>query len=774
MSHDTAANTTLRRRLTIRGRVQGVGFRPFVYRLAAELLLVGYVRNDMQGVTIEIEGPGQAVDEFVHRLLADLPPLARISSIDSDVVEVTGQQGFDIHSSDAGGPQELEISPDVATCDDCRRELGAPDDRRHGYPFINCTNCGPRYSILRTAPYDRPNTTMASFIMCPACQREYDSPIDRRFHAQPNACPACGPAVELRDAAGQNVPGDPIAQCRELLLAGKIVAIKGLGGFHLACLADSDDAIARLRENKSRQAKPFALMVASLATAEAFVEISAPARAALQGPARPIVLLPRCADAPVSDLVAPGMTSLGIMLPYTPLHHLLFDDSLTALVMTSGNPSSEPLCCDNAEAFARLGNLADAFLLHDRDIERRIDDSVLAAMTCIGGDGVPEPVLTPIRRARGYVPTPTPLTKPSEVPILALGAELKSTICLLAGDRAVLSEHLGDLDNPAAYRHFLATIDQCQDILRIQPQFVACDMHEGYAATRHARTLGLPVTTVQHHHAHIVSCLADNEISDDVIGIACDGVGLGTDGQVWGGELLRCNEAEFTRLGHLRYVPLLGGDLAARETWRPALALLGDAFDNDWFVIEPFLTGVDKQAIAVARHRLTAPDTRMTSSLGRLFDGVAFLLSLCDANTHEGRAAMLLEAAARQSTATDPFAYDLVDTDSVTELDGRPMIRQLVDGLTSGQSVGELAMRFHLTIAHMLSDAAIAAAHTNGLSRVALSGGCFANGILIERMSQLLYNAGVDVLIHRDVPPGDGGIALGQAVVAAERYRRGV
>ncbi len=773
MAHDTAANSAVRYRLTVRGRVQGVGFRPFVYRLATQLALAGNVCNDMQGVTIELEGPQVAVDMFIDRLLADLPPLARISSLDSDPIAATGEAGFAIHHSDAAGEQALEISPDVATCDDCLREMNDPTDRRYGYPFINCTNCGPRYSILKAAPYDRPNTTMASFAMCPACQGEYDAPADRRFHAQPNACSVCGPKVWLVDSAGEPIEGDPIEQCRAMLLAGKIVAIKGLGGFHLACRADSDQAVARLREAKSRRAKPFALMAVSLDVADTLVAIDPVSRVALAGPARPILLLPRRDEASISDSVAPGMDSLGIMLPYTPLHHLLFDDSLTALVMTSGNPNAEPLCSDNAEALDRLSQFADAFLLHDRDIERRVDDSVLAAMTRISRTGERETIGMPIRRARGYVPTPTSLVSTDNTPTLALGAELKSTICLLAGDRAVVSEHLGDLDNPAAYRHFLATIDQFQQILSISPQRIACDLHEGYAATRHAQSLGLPVTTVQHHHAHIVSCLADNEIHGQVIGIACDGTGLGTDGQVWGGEVLRCDEAQFERVSHLRYVPLIGGDVAAKETWRPAASLLWEAFDHEWSAIAPLMAGVDDDALSIAHHQLASSSTLMTSSLGRLFDGVAFLLGLCETNVHEGRAAMLLEAAARRSDAAEALSYDLIDTEGTIELDTRPMIRYLVAKFAAGASVETLAMRFHLTVAAMFTDAAIAEAHRSQLERVCLSGGCFANGILIERMTQLLYNAGLDVFVHRDVPTGDGGIALGQAVVAAERHQRG-
>ena len=767
----------LRRRLTVRGRVQGVGFRPFVYRLARELSLGGTVRNDMQGAAIELEGPASLLDEFTRRLHAELPPLARITSIESEYLPPTGDCEFTIDLSDAAGVQEAHISPDAATCDDCLRELAAPADRRHGYPFINCTNCGPRYSIIRGVPYDRPNTTMAAFTMCPACQAEYDDPADRRFHAQPNACAVCGPRVSLVDSAGAPIEGDPLDRTRALLAEGAIVAVKGLGGFHLACRADRDAAVARLRENKSRRTKPLAIMVPSLDAAREFVTLTDAAVQLLTSPARPIVLAPARPDAPVSPHVAPGVDSLGVMLPYTPLHHLLFADGLSALVMTSGNPASEPLCCDNAEAFERLASLTDAFLLHNRDIERRVEDSVISAMGAAP---------MPLRRARGYAPEPIQIPMAAPEPILAVGGELKSTICLLAGDEAVLSEHLGDLDNPDAFREFQSTVTAFKQFFARDPAIVACDMHGDYASTRYAskptrreraaRSRSRSIVAVQHHHAHIVSCMADNGITGEVIGLACDGTGYGRDGHVWGCELLRCDEAEMTRAGHLRYVPHVGGDAVSRETWRPAAAFLWDAFEDGMTVAREMLLDVDPVAMDIMTKRFARQDRPLyTSSLGRLFDAAAAILGICDANTHEARAPMMLESLARSAGEAKAMDYRLGESDNgrLLTLDPRPMIRQLVEGKRSGQPVAMLAWAFHRTVAQMLSAGAVRVASETGLTRVVLSGGCFANALLTMDVTTLLRQAGLDVFVHRRVPTTDGGLALGQAVIAAARQVKG-
>jgi hydrogenase maturation protein HypF len=770
------ADAIVRQRLSVRGRVQGVGFRPFVYRLARELSLVGSVCNDMQGATIEIEGDPRTLEQFRSRLELELPAIASIVSIAIEDLDPIGEPEFVIATSDPAGRQEAHISPDAATCEDCLRELRDPSDRRYGYPFINCTNCGPRYSIIQSVPYDRPGTTMASFTMCPECQREYDDPSDRRFHAQPNACPVCGPKVWLVEASGDAMGGDAIERARALLKDRAIVAIKGLGGFHLACRADSDDAVGRLRAGKARLTKPFAVMVASLDVARELVAIDERTAELLTSIARPIVLAPAHPDARVGEHVAPGVDSLGVMLPYTPLHHLLFDDELAALVMTSGNPSSEPLCCDNVEAIERLGEIADAFLLHDRDIERRVDDSVISAM----GD-----TPMPIRRARGYAPSPIKVPLPTPEPILAVGAGLKSTICLLAGDEAVLSEHLGDLDNPVAYRQFVKTVEAFKELFAHDPMHLACDSL-GYGSTDYAfkrarkphggRQPSPEVHVVQHHHAHIVSCMADNGINGEVLGIACDGVGQGRDGHVWGGELFRCDESDCTRLGHLRYIPHVGGDAMSRQTWRSAAAWVWDAFEEGSAIMHEAVFGADRDALDIMARRFVSQSRPLyTSSTGRLFDAAANLLGVCDHNHHEAQAPMQLESLARSAPSANPLDYDLIERDNHNQvvMDPRAMIRQLVDARRDGEPVSTLARAFHVTLAAMLADAAEHLAEREKLQRVVLSGGCFANGLFTTELTDRLARAGLEVYTHRQVPTTDGGIALGQAVVAAARLRRG-
>ena len=778
-----------RRRLEVRGRVQGVGFRPFVYRLATELGLAGFVGNDMRGAFIEIEGPPAALEAFAQRLGKELPPLARIAELVQADLPTSGQRAFYIEHSCAAGAQEAQIAPDTATCPDCLAELLDPADRRYRYPFINCTNCGPRYSIIRSVPYDRAGTTMWAFTMCPACQAEYDDPADRRFHAQPNACPFCGPRVWLVGPAGAAMEGDPITRCAELLRAGRIVAIKGLGGFHLACRADDDAVVLALRQRKGRESKPLAMMVASLDEARACGVVDAAAAEAMAGAARPIVLVPQRAGAPISPHVAPGCGTFGIMLPYTPLHALLFAQQLPALVMTSGNPSDEPLCRDNDEALARLAGVADAFLLHDRDIERRIDDSVVMAVgggtgfpACVKADSVKGHRLEslchwtfPIRRARGYVPAPIAVPAAGGRCILAVGGELKSTVCLLAGNQAVLSEHLGELPHPATYRNFLGTVELFQRLLRLAPDVLACDLHPAYVTTRWARAAGLPVVAVQHHHAHVVSCMADNGLSGPVVGIACDGTGYGSDAAVWGGEVLVCEEANFARAAHLRYYALPGGDAAAIETWRPAASLLHEAEGPEWPATVGATERVEPQALALTRARL-AGRARLpqTSSLGRLFDAAAFVLGLCDRNDHEGQAAMALEAAATRVDGAEPLPYELhPGEDGTLLLDVRPGLRAMLKDLSAGRDVAELARAFHEMVAGLFAEAAARAARQAGLDRVCLTGGCMVNRLLLAGLHARLTRAGLKVFAHRQVPPGDGGLALGQAVAAAAQLKRG-
>lgn len=764
-----------RRRLAVQGRVQGVGFRPFVCRLANALRLGGFVGNDTHGAFIEVEGPASAIDEFERRLREELPPLARIAQLTGSPIASVGETTFRIIHSSSAGRQDAEITPDTATCADCLRELFDPADRRYRYPFINCTNCGPRYSIIRAVPYDRPNTTMRRFAMCPLCQAEYDDPANRRFHAQPNACPVCGPRVWLSDGNGREIPGDAVRLGAAMLRDGAIVAIKGIGGFHLACRADQDEPVARLRVRKMREAKPLALMVATIEAASEIAEVDEAAVAEMSSPVRPIVLLPRKPQASISRNVAPGNDCFGIMLPYTPLHHLLMAEGTGPLVMTSANPTDEPLCARNEEAMERLATIADAFLMHDRDIERRVDDSVVKLMT----GPHRKLVMVPIRRARGLAPAPIHVPAESPVPVLAVGAELKSAVCVLNGRQAVLSEHLGELENPAAFRNFTATIEQFKKLLRVEPRIVACDMHPDYAATRYAATLGLAVTRVQHHHAHIVSCMAEAGITGRVLGVSCDGTGYGTDGAIWGCEVLACDEAEFQRVGHLRYFKLVGGDQAAKDTWRPAAGLLHETFGQDWIrSAGPFLGRIEEQALKfVARRLASAGRFPWTSSLGRLFDAVAFLLGICDRNQYEAEAAMALEAVARAAAPTGPLAYNVQKPENdgrPAVCDFRPMVKELVARAADGPDAGTLARAFHEACAGMLADVVEYAAARTGIRRAVLSGGCFANRLLLESLTDRLIQRGLTVFSHREVPTGDGGIALGQAVVAAERVRRGL
>lgn len=763
----------IRRRIEISGRVQGVGFRPFVFRLAREHGLAGHVGNDVRGVFIEIEGKSKRVDAFIAALPEAAPPLADIASIETSVCDTNGDTEFLIDRSSYVGERSVEISPDVATCPDCLGEVFDAADRRHGYPFTNCTNCGPRYSIISSTPYDRPNTTMRSFIMCPTCQSEYDDPADRRFHAQPNACPVCGPELRLVDTHGNDLSGVPIRTLALHLRNGRIAAIKGLGGFHLAVRADDDAAVQRLRERKGREAKPLALMVGSIEAADTIVDLCDAARKAMLHWSRPIVLAPRRSGCNIAASVAPDTEMLGVMLPYTPFHHLLFAQWHGPLVMTSGNPSEEPLCHDNDEALRRLSDIADVFLLHNRPIERPIDDSVMLAVD-LGSDH--SAIITPIRRSRGFVPQPIRLPESSGTPVLAVGGELKSTVCVLSGDRAVLSEHLGELSNPAAYRNFTAAIDRLCSLLDVRPEAIAYDLHPDYAAHRYARNRPERLFGVQHHHAHAVSCLAEHGLTGEAIGIVCDGTGYGTDGAIWGCEIMRFDAADFDRTAHLRYFPLPGGDTAAAETWRPALGLLHETFGADLFEVSGKLfKEVDEETLQLTTARLTSHDARLprTSSLGRLFDAASFILGICSCNRYEAEAAIRLEHAAGKRPAK-PLPLPLSETNNGLSplIDFAPLLRALVEQLKNGRDREELAAAFHESIAAALYSAAAVIAARFGINRVVLSGGCFANRRLLSRLNELLLDGGFEVLIHKKVPCGDGGLALGQAVVAAERLKR--
>ncbi|MFW6132906.1 MAG: carbamoyltransferase HypF [Planctomycetota bacterium] len=784
-------DTLIRRRYTISGQVQGVGFRPYVYRLARALGLTGWITNDPGGVTVEVQGEPRAVDRFERRLADEAPPLAEIARCDAaDRPVMRGEKHFEIAASVGGELSDAQVTVDTAVCADCLTELDDPADPRCGYPFINCTNCGPRYTIVRDVPYDRANTTMDAFAMCPLCARQYADPGDRRFHAQPVACPRCGPRVTLVDTAGRPVAcDDAIDTAAEMLLRGRIVAIKGLGGFHLACRADDAHAVGRLRRRKRRDAKPFALMVSDATAANRLVEVSPAGEAVLAGPLRPIVLLRRRADAPIAPGVAEGLDTLGVMLAYTPLHVLLLKRlaersggerrRAPALVMTSGNVSDEPLVKDNGAALAHLGRIADALLVHDRGIARRLDDSVVTMHADPGGLG---PAV--LRRARGYAPRPVAVrgVAPDAPSILAVGAELKNAVCLLRDGRALLSEHIGDLGDGRTYRHFIDTINHLERLFDVTPELLAADLHpqylaSEYAARRHRGELSgrvaLPLVRVQHHHAHAAACLAEHGLDGPAVGLVCDGVGYGDDGAVWGCEVLRADRCDYERVGHLRYLPLPGGDAAARQTHRPAIAALRDAFGADALDHLPARAAITPdQAERVCRQLDADLNCPRASSLGRWFDATAALVGVAGANRYEGEAPMRLEAAATSAAGVDdsyPFA---IVTDGPFQIDLRPMVAALVADVADGTDAAVVAARFHNTVTAFLAAAARRACEATGLTTVALSGGCFANRYLTARLTGALTADGLEVLRHRTVPCNDGGIALGQAVIAAERALR--
>ncbi|HUE22753.1 MAG TPA: carbamoyltransferase HypF [Bryobacteraceae bacterium] len=740
-----------RRQICIRGVVQGVGFRPFVHNLARRLGLAGYVLNSSAGVVAEVEGARNALDHFVESLRSEAPPLARIEEMLVAEIDPLGERDFTIRESQAQEGEFVLVSPDVATCPDCTRDFTDPANRRYGYAFTNCTNCGPRYTIIRDIPYDRPNTTMAGFRMCAACRAEYDDPGNRRFHAQPNACAECGPQLSAA-----------VTEAQRRLSEGAIVAIRGLGGFHLACDPRNDRAVRLLRERKRRSHKPFALMARDLAAVEAFCAVSADDRKALTSARRPIVILPRQAASGISAAVAPGNNTIGVMLPYTPLHHLLFAGApraLDALVMTSGNLGEEPIVTSNEEALVRLGPLADWFLLHNRDIYMRADDSVVRTF---------EGVERVLRRSRGFVPQAIDLGIEA-AEILACGAELKNTFCLSKGRYAVLSQHIGDMQNYETLVFFEETLANLKKLFRVEPHAIAHDLHPGYLTTQYAlRVPDLEKIGVQHHHAHIASCMAENGLRGKVIGVALDGTGYGTDGQIWGGEFLVADYGGFERRAHLRYVPLAGGDAAVRQPWRPALAYLADTFGPAaefpelalWRDVPESQRKLVRSMIA---HRV---NTIETSSCGRLFDAVASLVGLRQEIDFEGQAAIELETIAADGVA-DGYAFGL-DGDTV---DFRPAIERIVAEVRARMPAAVIAARFHNTVAEAIVEVCRRLRAGETLNRVCLSGGTFQNMKLLVRTLAGLRRLGFEVFIHAQVPPNDGGIALGQAVIATELLR---
>jgi hydrogenase maturation protein HypF len=756
----------IRRHIDVSGIVQGVGFRPYVYRLATEHSLTGMIANTPSGVTIEVQGLRESVDDFVARLPREVPPLARITGVVTFDIPSDSDRQFRIIASRRGETVRTLISPDVAVCVDCLREVLDPGDRRYRYPFINCTNCGPRFTIVRDIPYDRPRTSMSIFRMCAACQAEYDDPLNRRFHAQPNACWKCGPRLEFWDKQGQHLENaDPILATVDALTAGRIVAIKGLGGFHLACAATNEAAVRLLRLRKRRVEKPFAIMVPDLQAAQELCEISEAESQTLQSIQRPIVLLRRRDTSPVSSQVAPCNRYLGVFLPYTPLHHLVFaEGGFKALVMTSGNLSEEPIAIDNDEACSRLSGLADYFLVHNRDILLRCDDSVVR----VEGQRTRQ-----LRRSRGFVPVPVFLHK--DVPaILAVGGELKNTICLTNGKHAFLSQHVGDLENLESYKFFEEASEHLQKILEIQPKVIAYDLHPDYLSTKWAQQAELPSIGVQHHHAHIASCMAENHLEGSVIGFALDGAGYGSDGRIWGGEVLIASYEHFERAAHFEYVPMPGGAAAIHEPWRMAVSYLAHHFGRNFTEMKlPFLSGIPAQKLdlllRVLERRVNSP---LTSSCGRLFDAVAALAGIRQQVNYEAQAAIELEATIEESVPGDAYRLELLPEGNGWIIGTRPLFEALIDDLARNQPVSKISRKFHDGLIEVFGRIAGLLREHTSLNRICLSGGTFHNVYLHENLNQRLASQRFEIFKHSEVPPGDGGLSLGQAMVAAHCDRR--
>ncbi len=741
--------TATRARVHVGGIVQGVGFRPFVHALAEELTLSGFVGNDATGVVVEVEGPTEAVDAFVVAVRERPPALAVVESVATTVLPPTGERGFVIAASTSTGVRHALVSADTATCEDCLAEMADPADRRYRYPFVNCTNCGPRFTIVRDVPYDRATTTMAGFALCPECAAEYHDPADRRYHAQPVCCPACGPTLRLDGSAD-----DPVRAASRRLAAGEILAVKGLGGYHLAVRADDEQAVARLRASKHREDKPFAVMAADLDAARTLVDVDDAAVRVLSSRRRPIVLLPRRPGARLARAVAPGNRYLGVMLPYTPLHHLLSAELGVPFVLTSANVSDEPIAHRDDDARERVGGMVDGFLTHDRAIHVRTDDSVVRLAR--GRE-------LPIRRARGYAPEPVPLPFDVARPVLACGGELKNTFCLARGRRAFVSSHVGDLENYETLRSFVAGIEHLGRLFDVAPALVAHDLHPEYLSTKYALELpDVDLVGVQHHHAHIAACLADNGWRDadgPVLGVAYDGTGYGPDGTIWGGELLLADRRGYRRVGHLAEVALPGGAAAVRQPWRMAAAHLTAAgipveglavaarHDRDWDAV-----------VSLAR----AGHGPCTSSAGRLFDAVAALAGVRDTVNYEGQAAVELE---QRVDPDERGSYPSGEDRGV--LRGADLVGGVVADLRTGVEVGRIAARFHHGLADATVRAVVAQAGAHGVGTAALSGGVFVNRVLLERTREGLEAAGLRVLVHSRVPCNDGGMSLGQAAVAA-------
>jgi len=750
--------------------VQGVGFRPAVYRIARSLGLSGVVYNDTKGVTIELQGAEDQIAEFLVRLRSgpDKPPLAEIELCRvTDIPLVEAEDEFVIRSSDSQGSPLSQVTADVAACRDCLAEMADKEDFRYGYPFINCTNCGPRYSIIRTIPYDRPNTTMSVFEMCDRCAAQYTDVTDRRFHAQPVACATCGPKVLLTDNAGKTLATQTeavIAEAARLLLAGRIVAVKGIGGFHLAADALNEPAIQRLRERKKRDHKPFAMMADSLEKIKKYAIVSEPAERVLRSLQSPIVLLPKKANSAIAPSVAEGVDTYGFMLCYVPLHYLLFARGIEVLVMTSGNISDEPLICKNESVLERLGCVADAFLMHEREIYRQVDDSIVHLIE-------DQPVL--LRRARGYVPTPVFMQRNCQRDIFAAGADLKNTFCFAKRNQLICSEHIGDLEDAEVYHHYIGSIEHLRRLFEIKPKVIACDLHPAYLSTRFALSMpDVEVVQVQHHWAHVASVLAEHGLDGPVIGLVCDGTGYGTDGAIWGCECMIASLERFERFGHLAYYELAGADKASKEAVRPLLSLLKKAYGSK-FTLQKFdwlLKRIDDEPNNKSQIILEQLEKGVncieTSSLGRVFDAVAAVLGLGGYNHFDAQLPMALEAVAA-ADVEENYDFEIVRTaDRPIQLDLSSMLRQLVGDVQKGQTPGVISAKFHNTLAAALLEMAEAAKESTKLNVVALSGGVFCNRYLASRLIKRLKKAGFCVLFNRTVPSNDGGVSLGQAAVA--------
>jgi len=754
--------------ITVQGIVQGVGFRPFIHGLASRFGLQGTVRNDSADAVIEVEGREDYLRSFIKKLVTQAPPLAMIEQIRVETGPVRGYSGFSIQSSVARSEKDVFISPDIAPCEACLAELEDIHDRRYDYPFLNCTNCGPRFTIVTDVPYDRERTTMAGFPMCPACTSEYEDRSNRRFHAQPIACPACGPHLAITDSVGEQVPvNDPLAFAVICLKVGAIVAIKGLGGYHLACDAERNAAVRELRRRKRREAKPLAVMVPNLRTAEHLCHVTKGEAQLLTAPTRPIVLLRKRDDCAMAEAVAPGNRNLGVMLPSTPLHHLLMRRMGSPLVMTSGNLTEEPIAYEDQDAMERLSNIADYFLVHNRPIHMRCDDSVVRVVR--GTELF-------LRRSRGYTPLPIALKRPVPVPLLACGGQMKNTFALARGRHAFLSHHIGDLDDYRTYKSFQASVEHFKTLFSVDPEAVVHDLHPGYLSTQYARSLeGLPQIPVQHHHAHIAACMAEHGHEGPIIGVAFDGTGYGTDGHIWGGEFLLVEYRRFDRLAHLGELPLPGGEQAIHQPWRMAAACLYHAYGDEMEQLDlSFLTRMKGQLWPVVNWMIAKQiNTPLTSSAGRLFDGIASLIGVRDEVRYEAQAAIELEWLADGRAEDNLYPICFHDQGNSFIAGTRGIIRGVVDDLLIKTPAPVIARRFHSTMAELIHQTCRRIRQTTGLRDVALSGGCFQNVRLLTETLERLSADGFQVLTHHKVPPNDGGLALGQVAVAAAVLAQG-